>query len=125
MYHRTQLIGKWYRTEQDDSGELFTEFAEITADGHYEFTFLTHDEQDTVVQESVEIGDWGLVGDIHFTLCKSEFCEGKHYAADLADEGNYHAYRVLTLDSQVFQYQHILTNEVFILHRVIDNIALS
>ena len=78
-----------------------------------------------ISEQTVESGDWGLVGDIHFTISKSEFIDKEHYAADLTHEDNYHAYRVLTLNSQIFEYQHILTNEVFILRRVIDNIALS
>ena len=124
-YHRTLLFGKWYRSERDDEGYMFTEFAEISADGRYEFTFMQHDDHGTVSEQSVESGDWGLVGDIHFTITKSEFVNDEHYAADLEHDDNYHAYRVLTLNSQIFEYQHILSNEVFILRRVIDNIALS
>ena len=124
-YHRTLLFGKWYRSDQDEDGYVFTEFAEISADGRYEFTFIEHDESGAIIEQSIESGDWGLVGDIHFTISKSEFINDVHYAADLEHDENYHAYRVLRLDSQIFEYQHILTNEVFILRRVIDNIALS
>ncbi|MFT5812926.1 MAG: hypothetical protein ACI9VT_000664 [Psychroserpens sp.] len=124
-YHRTLLFGKWYRSERDDEGYMFTEFAEISSDGRYEFTFIQHDDHGNVSEQSVESGDWGLVGDIHFTISKSEFINDEHYAADLELDDNYHAYRVLTLNSQIFEYQHILSNEVFILRRVIDNIALS
>ena len=124
-YHRTLLFGKWYRSDRDEDGYVFTEFAEISADGRYEFTFIEHDESGAIIEQSIESGDWGLVGDIHFTINKSEFIHDVHYAADLEHDENYHAYRVLRLDSQIFEYQHILTNEVFILRRVIDNIALS
>ncbi len=124
-YHRELLFGKWYRSEQDEAGQMFTEFAEILSDGSYEFTFIQHDDFGVISEQSVESGDWGLVGDIHFTISKSEFIDDVHYAADLEHDDNYHAYRVLTLNSQIFEYQHILSNEVFILRRVIDNIALS
>ncbi len=124
-YHRTHLFGKWYRSERNSAGEVLTEYAEILADGRYEFTFIQHDDHGTVSEQTVESGDWGLVGDIHFTICKSEFVNDEHYAADLTHEDNYQAYRVLTLNSQIFEYQHILSNEVFILRRVIDNIGLS
>tara|TARA_R110002167_G_C12699978_1_gene653348 strand:- start:4965 stop:5360 length:396 start_codon:yes stop_codon:yes gene_type:complete len=124
-YHRTLLFGKWYRSDQDEAGQVFTEFAEMSADGRYEFTFIEHDESGNILAQSVESGDWGLVGDIHFTISKSEFIHDKHYAADLEHDDNYHAYRVLTLNSQIFEYQHVLSNEMFILRRVVDNIALS
>lgn len=124
-YHRTHLFGKWYRSERNSAGKMSTEYAEIHADGRYEFTFIEHDDHGTVSEQNVESGDWGLVGDIHFTICKSEFVDDEHYAADLTHEDNYQAYRVLTLNSQIFEYQHIISNEVFILRRVIDNIALN
>ena len=123
-YHRALLFGKWYRSDRDDTGQVFTEFAEMSADGRYEFTFIAHDESGKISEQSVESGDWGLVGDIHFTISKSEFIHDEHYAADLEHDDNYHAYRVLTLNSQIFEYQHVLSNEVFILRRVVDNIAL-
>lgn len=124
-FHRSFLFGKWYRSERDEAGNAFTEYAQMSEDGHYEFTFIQHDDIGNISEQTVESGDWGLVGDIHFTISKSEFINDEHYAADLTHEDNYHAYRVLTLDSQIFKYEHILTNEVFILRRVIDNIALS
>lgn len=124
-YNRALLFGKWYRSDRDDEGQLFTEFAEISSDGRYEFTFIQHDDHGNVSEQSVESGDWGLVGNIHFTISKNEFINEVHYAADLEHDDNYHAYQVLTLNSQIFEYQHILSNEVFILRRVIDNIALS
>lgn len=124
-YNRALLFGKWYRSDKDEVGQVFTEFAEMSADGRYEFTFIAHDESGQISEQSVESGDWGLVGDIHFAISKSEFINDEHYAADLEHDENYHAYRVLTLNSQVFEYQHILSKEVFILRRVIDNIALS
>ena len=44
LYNRALLFGKWYRSDRDDDGHLFTEFAEISSDGRYEFTFIQHDD---------------------------------------------------------------------------------
>ncbi len=122
-YPRAQLIGQWYRLDVDEQGHQMSEYAEIAEDGSYEFTFSTLDNKGSVLQQSIELGDWGLVGDIHFTLTKSELVDNELYSADLANSDNYHAYRVLQLNSQVFEYQHIVTNEVFIMRRVVGNIA--
>jgi len=122
-YSREQLIGQWYRLDVDEQGQQMSEFAEVAADGSYEFTFSTLDNNGSVIQQSVELGDWGIVGDIHFTLTKSELVDNELYSADLANSDNYHAYRILQLNSQVFEYQHIVTNEVFIMRRVVGNIA--
>ncbi len=117
------LIGRWYRGSHETSGEHFNEHAEMSDDGSFEFTFLSLDKQGKEIEKIIELGDWGLVGDIHFTMTKSEIIDNNHYAADLANEDNYHAYKILQLNSQIFEYQHVVTNEVFILRRVIDNIG--
>lgn len=54
---------------------------------------------------------------------KGEIIDEDHYSADMADEDNYQAYRVLQLDSNILKYQHIITEEVFILRRVVDKVA--
>lgn len=122
-YSRELLIGRWYRSDTDKQRASTTEYADMSADGSYEFTFIRQNEQGEILEQIIELGDWGLVGDIHFTMAKSEFVDEQHYAADLADPNNYHAYRVLKLDSKIFEYQHVVTNEVFILRRVTDKIG--
>ncbi|WP_440875720.1 hypothetical protein [Thalassotalea sp. PLHSN55] len=122
-YAREMLIGRWYRSDIDEDNVHFTEYAQLSVDGSFEFSFINHDESGQVSQQIIELGDWGLVGDIHFTITKGEVVDEHEYGADLADENNYHAYRVLQLDNQIFKYQHIVSNEVFILRRVIDKIG--
>ena len=122
-YQRQQLFGSWYRTDVDESGCVHTEYAQVLEDGSYEFSFSVHDVNGELIQQSVELGDWGLVGDIHFTIAKAEYIDDEAYATDLNDADNYHAYKVLELDGQSFKYQHIVSQEVFILRKVIDKIA--
>jgi hypothetical protein len=123
MFERSLLFGRWYRSELTNQGIQTTEHAQMNADGSFEFSFIEQDSEANITEQYTELGDWGLVGDIHFTITQAEENDGKQYAADLTDENNYHAYQVLQLDSQVFKYQHIVTKEVFILRRVIDKIA--
>lgn len=123
QYSRELLFGSWYRGDTDAHGNVVNESSLISPDGSYEFSFIIYDPQGHVIEQSIELGDWGLVGDVHFTMAKSEFIDEKHYAADLSDADNYHAYKVLELNSQIFKYQHVITNEVFILRRVIDKIG--
>lgn len=117
------LLGYWYRGEEDSEGNQITEFARIEPDGSFEFAFMQYNQVGDVVEEITELGDWGLVGDIHFTITKGEIIDEDHYSADMADEDNYQAYRVLQLDSNILKYQHIITEEVFILRRVVDKVA--
>lgn len=123
QFERQKLIGAWYRSEVDENGDVHTEFSQLAEDGSYEFSFSIHNARGEVIMQSLELGDWGLVGDIHFTIAKAEIIENEQYATDLGDPNNYHAYKVIELNNQTFKYKHIVSNEVFILKRVVDKIA--
>ncbi|MBA6251291.1 MAG: hypothetical protein ACI9O3_001324 [Colwellia sp.] len=123
QYNRALLAGRWYRMEMNDVGHQLVEYAELCLDGSFEFSFVEQTSQGEIVSQIIELGDWGLVGDIHFTITQEEVVDSEHYRADLNDENNYQAYKVLALDSQIFKYQHIVSNEVFILRRVVDKIG--
>ena len=120
-YPRTLLFGRWYRNDIDEEGNETVEYAQLSSDGSFEFTFITLDIKGQVIEEITELGDWGLVADIHFTLTKNELVNGDLYAADLNNDDNYQAYKVLALDHKTFHYQHRLTNEEYIMRRVVDN----
>lgn len=122
-YNRALLFGRWYRNEIDEQGLEVVEYAELSVDGSFEFSFLSTDQKTNVTEKIIELGDWGLVGDIHFTITKNELVDQQLYAADLNDSGNYHAYKVLQLNHQVFEYQHIETKETFLMHKITDHIG--
>jgi hypothetical protein len=123
VFNRDLLLGYWYRGDSDAEGNQMTEFARIEPDGSFEFIFVQYNQAGEVVEEITELGDWGLVGDIHFTITKGELIDEEHYGADMTDEENYQAYKILDLDRNIVKYQHIITDEVFILRRVVDKIA--
>lgn len=122
-YNRALLFGHWYRKELTENGIMVSESALLSPDGSYEFSFIQYDHHGDIIEQSVELGDWGLVGDIHFTIAKNEYVDEQLHAADLTNDDNYHAYQVIDLNSQIFKYQHVITKEVFILRRVIDKIG--
>jgi hypothetical protein len=122
-YPRALLFGRWYRNDIDEQGNETIEYSQLSSDGSFEFTFTTLGVKGEVIEEVTELGDWGLVGDIHFTMTKNELIGGDIYAADLNNDDNYQAYKVLKLDHKVFHYQHRLTNEEYIMRRVVDNLG--
>ena len=126
-FERELLFGRWFREALDDQNRKIVEYAQISADGSFEFTFVTLatkvDGADKIVDQVTELGDWGLVGDIHFTITKNEVVDEQLYSADLNDSNNYHAYKVLQLNHHLFEYQHIDTNEVFLMRKITDNIG--
>lgn len=126
-YERELLFGRWFREENIGTNRKVIEYALLSADGSYEFTFITMQmnvsEADKVIEQVTELGDWGLVGDIHFTITKDEIVDEQLYAADLNNSNNYHAYKVLQLNHHVFEYQHVTTNEIFIMRKITDNVG--
>jgi len=100
-YSRTLLFGSWYRNDTDDQGLQVTEFSQLKADGSFVFTFLSFDNKGEVKEKTVEIGDWGMVGDIHFTMTKKDIVQQKEYEADLTNSENYQAYRVIDLNYHI------------------------
>lgn len=126
-FERELLFGRWFREALDDQNRKIVEYAQISADGSFEFTFVTLetkvDAADKIIEQVTELGDWGLVADIHFTITKNELVNEQLYSADLNDSNNYHAYKVLQLNHQLFEYQHIDTNEIFIMRKITDNIG--
>lgn len=123
QYYREQVSGNWFGISNDNQDAQYSESAQFGLDGSFEFTFLTLDCQGKITEQVTQYGDWGLVGDIHFTITKSELIEQEIYDVDLANEDNYHAYQVLQLTPSVFEYQDIRSKEVFMLRRVTDNIG--
>jgi len=134
-YDRTLLVGRWFRADNDEQNRKVVEYAQLSADGSFEFTFVTYAQAPNDIKQGVgqvaehiteqvtELGDWGLVADIHFTITKNEVIDEHVYAADLNDSDNYHAYRVIKLDHHSFEYQHIETNETFTMRRITDDIG--
>ncbi|WP_328824566.1 hypothetical protein [Thalassotalea algicola] len=122
-FERQLLIGRWIRNCHDEEGNPFVEQADFYLDGSFEFCFMTMSKDGMIKEQVIELGDWGLVGDMHFTITKNEVIDEKLYAADLSNEDNYHVYRVVNLNADSFEYQHIVSKESFILKRVIDNIG--
>lgn len=122
-YSRALLIGRWYRNEVDAQGLEVVEYAELSVDGSFEFTFTSTNKETGVTEKITELGDWGLVGEIHFTITKNELVDQQLYAADLNNSDNYHAYKVLQLNHQIFEYQHVETKETFLMHKITDNIG--
>lgn len=122
-YNRALLFGRWYRNDIDTQGRQIVEYAELSADGSFEFTFVSTEQETNVTEQIIELGDWGVVGNVHFTITKSELIDQQLYAADLNNSDNYQAYNILQLNHQLFEYQHIETKEIFIMRKVTDTIG--
>ena len=122
-YKRIQLLGHWFRQTLNHHNIQHSEYCQFKDDGSFEFIFIESD-QGKITMQVTEYGSWGLVGDIHFTMTETELIDDKFMDCDLTDENNYHAYRVLQLNSQIFEYQHVVSKEKYLLKRTMATTAI-
>lgn len=122
-FDRSLLLGAWFREQAQDDDTIMSEEAFFNIDGSFEITFSNYRASGELIDQITELGDWGVVGDIHFTLTKSEISDKKHYAADLSDADNYHAYQILQLDNHQFVYQHVVTGEQYRLVKITEPVG--
>mgnify|MGYP000450370687 CR=1 FL=1 len=114
---RHKLIGKWYGEWRDKKGGKWRELSEISSDGTYRFSFLYVHANGTK-QKEVMIGEWGLVGPVHFTISKVHEKNNKFYRINQGEEKNYEAYEVIALDSKKFRYRSYRSGKEYIVHKV-------
>lgn len=114
---RSFLVGTWYRKQATRQGGYSEERAELANDGTYRFSFR-RTMADGTIDEYVEIGYWGLVDDIHFTIATGHVEDGIVYPNDMTDPRGYDIYEVLSLTGDSFRYRHRISGNTYELQRV-------
>lgn len=117
---RTFLVGTWHRKQRTKQDGVSEETAEMYRDGTYRFTFRTK-AGDSPLEEYVEVGRWGLVDDIHFTIATGHVKNGKLIDYDTSDPRRYAVYEVLDLTKNRFRYRHKITGNTYQLRRVLKS----
>jgi len=123
QYNRKQLVGYWFRQKVDETDTLQSEYCHFQEDGLFKINFIDI-KQGKTIQEVIEYGTWGLVGNIHFTITEEIIIDDECIDNDMNNEDNYHAYRVLQLNSQFFEYEHVKTKEKYLLKRTMATTAI-
>ncbi len=80
--------------------------------------------EDGSTSESTETGIWGVSGDIYFTVIRGITYDGEIIAPPPEDASMYHTYRVLKLTKNSFEYQTIVTGNVFRSKKVPDTFVI-
>ena len=118
-FKRDLLVGQWYRSDELDDGRRYCELATIKESGEFEFNFVTYSLDGKVTEDVIEYGLWGLVGNVHFTITQAEGeSGGPLFQSEPSHEDNYHAYIVIVLSEDEFQYQHISSGESYTLSKI-------
>lgn len=127
---RDQLVGLWTAETQKTDGKFERLFMEQKSDGTFTFTKMTRNSASEKLQfdatkDIVEVGIWGISGDIYFTATRQFYSEGKVRSYDLSRVGLYDAYKILKLDLDTFEYQSVETGVVLTLKKLPENSKLS
>ncbi len=121
--YRALLIGKWYLEQPRSDGTRVRSLSTMTSDGTLwiEFQVIY---PNGAISESSEKLIWGISGDIYFTVLRELQFDGVPEEVDPEDPGGYLAYRVLELTEEEFEYQTIVTGNIFQRQRVPDDFEL-
>lgn len=106
------LVGKWHGNVLLKDGEKREWVIERTNTGQYSIDFFTT-YKDGSTDRQTERGEWGISGNIYFTIFKSFVIDGDHDTTDSSDPYNRDAYVILKLTDRVFEYRHARTGDKF------------
>jgi len=101
---RQLMTGKWYGEMRNETGELQAWLDERYNDGTFKITFRLYKEDNTY-DEQIEVGLWGVSGDIYFSITKGWVKEDEFLPSDPENPYFYDAYKIisLTLKSMVYE----------------------
>lgn len=111
------MSGAWYASQPTKMGGVRQVISERYPDGTYKIRFKTT-RKDGEINEQTEIGQWGLVGNIYFSIYRGILTpEGIKYS-NTSDPFNYDAYRVIELTENKLVYESIIEKTVYSAIRV-------
>ncbi len=113
----SHMIGKWYGSQPTKEGGRKMEIMERAANGTFMLRFKIWGKEGNVY-ESTEVGQWGISGDIYFSIYRG-WLDGKRIVrSDSHDPMNYNAYRIIELTEEKFHYRHAPSGNEFVLKKV-------
>jgi len=101
-----QLVGKWFGILDLEGGSKYMWVNERKNDGTYKVHFRVIDPSGKR-KEAVEVGEWGVSGNIYFTIYKGDFEQGRINPVDTTNPTYRDAYRILKLASDFFEYENL------------------
>ena len=114
---RQFLIGTWKGEAPVTGGGFRTWVVVRNPNGTYRIDF-THEGVPNMPDVQSEVGIWGVSGGIYFTATRGFVDSGGAYPADTNDASLYDTYRIISLGSDVFEYESLATGNRFSVRKV-------
>lgn len=111
------LVGKWYGNQPTTDGGKREQLVIRNHDGTHIIHFRVH-EPNGETWDQIEVGEWGISGDIYFTIFKGWIKNGTFKPSTGNVAYNRDAYKILELTGAQFVYESAQDGEVFSLEKV-------
>lgn len=120
---REVFVGRWYGELPQAAGVTKRWVVDAFPDGVFRITFRFYNE-DGSYREQIEVGEWGISGPIYFLSTKGWVDDGMFLKADTRNGELYDAYKILKLDTSVFEYEHYVNGNRYQVRKVDTSFAL-
>ena len=104
--------GQWYSKTTSNDNEIREELSTIYEDGTFSILFKETN-KDGSVKFHKELGEWGISGNIYFTIIKSVIENGVQEEVDPLSPYYRDAYVIKNLTDKKCTYQHITTKDTY------------
>jgi hypothetical protein len=120
---REVFVGRWYGETPQGAGVTKRWVVDAFPDGVFRITFRFYND-DGSYREQIEVGEWAISGPVYFLSTKGWVDDGMFLKADTSNGELYDAYKILKLDSSVFEYEHYVNGNRYEVHKVDTSFAL-
>jgi len=118
------MSGKWYSKTITKDKEIREELCDRFQDGAFILKFKTTDKSGNVTIE-LESGEWGISGNIYFTVIKAITTDGVPEEIDVLSPYYRDAYKIKSLTENIMVYKHSIQNDTYKDTRVNKNFELK
>lgn len=117
LARRNALLGRWYGETTTQEGHRLQWITEREANGTYR-THYRSQMGNGSVEESIELGQWGISGSVLFTLQRAWIRNEETQRADPGNAYSSDAFDLLALNEQAIEYRSAGSGKRFTVRRV-------
>jgi len=111
------MVGRWYGSQPTKQGGTRQQLMERYSDGTYKI-ILKHISLGGKERFNSEVGQWGVVGPVYFSIFRGWVEEWGVKPSDTSDPYNYDGYEIIELDTKVFKYKSYSSGVIYTLRKV-------
>ncbi|WP_415888474.1 hypothetical protein ACMXYV_10655 [Neptuniibacter sp. SY11_33] len=110
-------LGLWEGQTPIENGDEYHWLLSLSEEGHFQLN-ATISHTDGTITKQIEVGDWGIDGNIYFVSPKGVIEEGNFVPFDTPKPDLYQAYEILESSSERFTIKHITSGDIFKTRRI-------